>query len=191
MHSLFPLTRYDLGEQKEEAKFNLKLFLNNQWIKTKKNFIELFTVKQKRIKLIIFVSIILFLVIAIPVIDTLIRYPNLPTAIDNIQLLPYKEYTDESMVFLPFTIYFKHDGSWNKVLKNFEVFGIQNDTVLSSAKWYSFYQVEGNKTLGGSLIFNSFEFNANVTLTIEIHYSIHYRFGADRSMVYTEDFNLS
>lgn len=181
----------NLGEQKEEAKFNLKLFLNNQWIKTKKNFIELFTVKQKRIKLIIFVSIILFLVIAIPVIDTLIRYPNLPTAIDNIQLLPYKEYTDESMVFLPFTIYFKHDGSWNKVLKNFEVFGIQNDTVLSSAKWYSFYQVEGNKTLGGSLIFNSFEFNANVTLTIEIHYSIHYRFGADRSMVYTEDFNLS
>jgi signal peptidase I len=182
---------HNLGEQENKTKFDIKLFLNNQWTKTKKSFIELFTVKQKRIKLIIFVSVILFLIIAIPVIDTLIRYPDLATAIDNVSLLPYKEYEDESMIFLPFTIYFKHDGSWNKVIKNFEVFGIQNDTVLSSMKWYSFYQVEGNRTLGGSLIFNSFEFNANVTLTIEIHYSIHYRFGSDRSMVYTEDFNLS
>ena len=182
---------HNLGEQKNESKFDIKLFLNNQWIKAKKNFKELFTVKQKRIKLIIFVSIILFLIIAIPVIDTLIRYPNLITAIDDVKLLPYREYEDESIIFLPFTIYFKHDGSWNKVMKNFEVLGIQNDTVLSTMKWYSYLQVEGNRTLGGSLIFNSFEFNANITLTIEICYSINYRFGADRSMVYTEDFNLA
>jgi len=182
---------HNLGKGNEEKKFNFKTFLENQWIKTKKNFIELFTVKSKRIKLIIFVSIILLLIIAIPVIDTLIRYPNLITAIDDVKLLPLKEYEDESIVFLPFTIYFKHDGSWNKVLKNFEVLGIQNDTILSTMKWYSFYQVEGNQTLGGSLIFNSFEFNINVKLTIEIHYSIHYRFGEDRSMSYQEDFNLS
>ncbi len=181
----------NLGQQKTESKFDFKLFLNDQWTKTKKNFKELFTVKQKRIKLIIFVSVILFLIIAIPVIDTLIRYPNLITAIDDVRLLPYKEHEDESMVFLPFTIYFKHDGSWNKVLKNFEVLGIQNDTVLSTMKWYSFYQVEGNQTLSGSLIFNSFEFNANITLTIQIYYSIHYRFGGDRSMSYLEDFNLT
>ena len=83
------------------------------------------------------------------------------------------------MVYIPFTIYFKHDGSWNQVLKCFTTEGIQNGSVLATSAWWSFYQVEGDRTLGGSLVFVESEFNSSLALTIKITYTIKHRFGPD------------
>ena len=83
------------------------------------------------------------------------------------------------MVYVPFTIYFKHDGSWNQVLKYFTTEGIQNGTVLATSVWLSFYQLEGDRTIGGSLVFVESEFNSSLALTIKITYTIKNRFGPD------------
>lgn len=166
-------------KEKKEFKVRIKEYSVTKWKNTKKWFIELFTVKKQRIKLIIFCSIILSLVIFIPVIDNLIRTQGITTGIDDISLLSSDYYPLEGMVYVPFTIYFKHDGSWNQVLKYFTTEGIQNGTVLATSAWWSFYQVEGDRTLGGSLVFVESEFNSSLALTIKITYTIKHRFGPD------------
>ena len=173
----------------ETSKLNLKLMLNTIWIKTKKYFVELVTIRKNRIKLIISVSLILFLIIFIPVIDTLIRTPGIETGIDRVVLLPADSFPIEEIVFLPFNIYFKHDGSWNNVLKSFEVVGIQNGSILAVMKWYSHIQVEGDNILGGSLVFDANEFNVNISLSISISYTIHYRFGSDVPRLFEATFD--
>ena len=179
-------------KEKKELSARFKEYFITKWNNTKKWFIELFTVKKQRIKLIIFCSIILALVIFIPVIDEAIRTKGITTGIDDIVLLSPDYHVTEDMVFVPFTIYFKHDGSWNQVLKSFTTEGIQNGTVLSTAKWYSFYQVEGDNMLGGSLVFVENEFNSSLDLTIRIKYSIKKRFGQDLlNLEYEETFDSS
>ena len=175
--------------KEEAAKFDFKNMFNTLWIKTKKFFVELVTVRKKRIKLIITASIIIFLIIFVPVIDTLIKSPGVETGIDRVVLLSADSFPLDNVVFLPFNIYFKHDGSWNKVLKSFEVIGIQNGSILATMKWKSFLQVEGDNIIGGSLIFNPNEFNANVSLTLSISYIIHYRFGSDVPQVFENTFD--
>jgi signal peptidase I len=180
----------EVDKEKKRAKEVLLIFLNNSWEKTKIYFKELITVKEKRIKFIITISIIVFLIVAIPVIDTIIRSPGVTTEIDNVDLLITKSYTVpiEDIFYLPFTIYFKHDGSWNTQLKCFTVEGIQSGTTLAVMKWYSYYQVEGDNRIGGSLVFHVSEFDFNSTLTIKISYTISFRFGGDFPMVYENDF---
>ena len=175
--------------EKKTSRFNFKSMLNTLWIKTKTYFKELITVRKKRIKLIISVSAILSLIIFIPVIDTLIRSPGINTGIYGVTLLPADSFTSEDIIFLPFNIYFKHDGSWNTVVKNFEVFGIQNDTILARMKWNSYIQVEGDNIIGGSLIFDANQFNANISLTISISYVVHKRFGPDIPLVSEDTFD--
>lgn len=183
------------SEQVEEdakgdtSKFDFKLMMNNFWLNIKKFFVELVTVRKKRIKLIITVSAILFLIIFIPVIDTLIRSPGVNTGIHGVTLLSADSFTTEEIFFLPFNIDFRHDGSWNKVLKNFEVIGIQNGTILARMKWKSYIQVEGNNTIGGSLVFDTNTFNTNVSLTIQISYIVNSRFGPDVPAIYEDTFS--
>ncbi len=179
-------------KDKKEIKVRIKEYFVTNWENSKKWFIELFTVKRQRIKLIIFISVILALVIFIPVIDTAIRTKGVTTEINDIVLLSPDYHVTEDMVFVPFTIYFNHDGSWNQVLKCFTTEGIQNGTILATAKWYSFYQVEGENTIGGSLVFVENEFNSSLDLTIRIKYSIKYRFGPDLvNLEYEETFDSS
>ncbi len=179
-------------KEKRELSVRIKEYFKTSWENTKKWFIELFTVKRQRIKLIIFCSVILALVIFIPVIDQAINTKGITTGIDNLVLLSPDYHVTEDMVFVPFTIYFKHDGSWNQVLKCFTVEGIQNGTTLSTAYWYSFYQVEGDNTVGGSLVFVENEFNSSLDLTIRIKYSIKKRFGQDiLDLEYEETFDSS
>ncbi|NPD88460.1 MAG: signal peptidase I [Asgard group archaeon] len=175
--------------KEEDSKFSFKDILNTFWIKTKKFFVELVTVRKKRIKLIITASVIIFLIIFIPVLDTLIKSPGVETGIDNVVLLSATSFIGEDIVFLPFNIYFKHDGSWNTVLKSFEVIGIQNGSILATMKWGSYTQIEGDNIIGGSLIFDSNQFNANESLTISISYIIHYRFGSDVPQVFEDIFD--
>jgi hypothetical protein len=180
------LTKEDIKE--EASKFDFKNMLNTLWIKTKKFFVELVTVRKKRIKLIITVSIIAFLIIFVPVLDTLIKSPGVDTGIDRVVLLSADSFPLDDVVFLPFNIYFKHDGSWNKVLKSFEVIGIQNGSILATMKWKSYLQIEGDNIVGGSLVFDLNQFNNNVSLTISISYTIHYRFGSDVPRVFEDTF---
>ncbi|MCG3220043.1 MAG: hypothetical protein H7641_01580 [Candidatus Heimdallarchaeota archaeon] len=56
-------------------------------------------------------------------------------------------------------------------------------------KWKSYIQVEGDNIIGGSLIFDPNEFNANISLTISISYIIHYRFGSDVPQVFEDTFD--
>lgn len=178
--------------KKEKSKFNLKLYFIGLWGRTKKNFKELFIDKKKRKKVIIYTSILLGLIIAIPILDTAIRKPGLITGIVDITLVnptdPGEYIVLEDIVFLPFTIHFNHDGSWNKVLKEFTVYGIKNDTIISTMKWYSFYQKEGDLRLGGTLIFSTSEYNTTAPLTIQITYVINYRFGSYLEDSYEESF---
>ncbi|MCG3220650.1 MAG: hypothetical protein H7641_04655, partial [Candidatus Heimdallarchaeota archaeon] len=89
-------------DSKEEAsKFDFKNMLNTLWIKTKKFFVELVTVRKKRIKLIITASIIIFLIIFVPVIDTLIKTPGVETGIDSVVLLSASSFSGDDIVFLP------------------------------------------------------------------------------------------
>jgi signal peptidase I len=187
-------------KEKKEFKIRVKEYFVTTWKNTKKWFIELFTVKKQRIKLIIFVSVILSLVIFIPVIDNAIGNKELTTGIDDISFRTLDDtralnpdyIVAEGIVFVPFTIYFKHDGSWNQVIKCFTVEGIQNGTVLATSHWYSYYQVEGDNGIGGSLVFNDSEFNSSLDLTIRIKYSIHKKFGQDiNDLVYEETFDSS
>jgi signal peptidase I len=173
----------------DTSKFDFKSMLKKLWLNIKKFFAELVTVRKKRIKLIITVSVIVFLIIFIPVIDTLIRSPGVNTGIHDVILLSADSFTTEEIVFLPFNIDFRHDGSWNKVLRNFEVIGSQNDTILARMKWHSYIQVEGDNIIGGSLVFDINTFNTNVSLTISISYVVHSRFGSDVPAVYEETFN--
>jgi signal peptidase I len=180
------------GEPKEESsKFDFRAILNTLWLNTKKFFVDLIKVRKKRIKLIITVSAIIFLIIFIPVIDTLIKSPGVETGIDNVTLLGVDQFIapDDEVVFVSFNINFKHDGSWNKVVKCFEVIGIQDGTILATMKWYSHIQVEGDNIIGGSLIFDANQFDSNSSITINISYTIHYRFGSDVPLVYETTFD--
>ena len=77
----------------------------------------------------------------------------------------------------------------NTILKEFTIYGIQNNETISTSRWYSYYQKEGDLLIGGSLIFNSDEFDSNSTLTIRIDYTIKYRYRAAESFSYSEDFD--
>ncbi len=183
----------DVDPKEEKSKFNLKLYFVGWWDRTKKNFKDLFIDKKKRKKVIIYTSILVGLIIAVPILDTAIRHPGLSTGIVDITLgnpaNPAVYIVLEDVVFLPFTIHFNHDGSYNKVLKEFTIFGIKNDTVISTMKWNSFYQKEGDLRIGGTLIFSTSEYNTTAPLTIRIDFIIHQRFGLDIPSVYTETFS--
>ena len=181
------------GSTEEQRKFNLKLYFIEWWDKTKKNFKDLFIDKKRRKKVIIYTSIIIGIIIAIPILDTAIRKPGLPTGIVDLTLGnpsdPAEYFVLEDVVFLPFTIHFNHDGSWNKVFKEFTIYGIKNDTIIATMKWNSFYQKEGDLRLGGTLIFSTSDYNTTAPLTIEIHFIVHQRFGPETPAIYTETFS--
>ncbi len=178
-------------QEKKEFKLRVKEFFVNSWNNTKKWFIELFTVKRKRIKLIIFCSVILLLVILIPVIDQGIKVQGATTGIDDISGLNLDDFTysTENIVFLSFNIHYSHDGSWNDVLRDFYVEGLQNGTVIGTFRWKAHYQPEVDGFIGGSLIFDINEFDDGQSLTIKITYDIQHKFGADDvGLVYQETF---
>ncbi len=179
------------AEEKKDLKIRAKEFFIHSWNNTKKWFVELFTVKKQRIKLIIFTSVILLLVILIPVIDQGIKVEGATTGINDISGLQLDDltYSSEGIVFLAFNIHYSHDGSYNDVLKCFEVEGIQNGTTLSTFKWKALYQPEVDGLIGGTLIFDIAEFNDSISLTIKITYDIKHKFGADENgLIYEESF---
>ena len=164
----------------------------NWWASTKKNFIELFTVKKKRNKLIIYTSAIVLIIIAVPILDAIITSPGLETGIETVipKGLRY-EFSGEGIVYLPITVHFRHDGSYDKILKSFDIYGIQDGTIISHMHWYSFYQKEGDLLIGSTLVFNLDEFNSSLLLTIRINYIVKYRFGSDVPGTYENEFNAS
>ncbi|MHA1668865.1 MAG: signal peptidase I [Candidatus Heimdallarchaeaceae archaeon] len=177
-------------KQKGLKKEKLKLFIKESWEKTKQYFKELITVKQKRRKLIIYTSAILVLIIAVPAIDALIRYPNLTTRITGVELLVGDDRTStENIIYFPLIVHFTHDGSWNTIFKEFTIYGIQNGSVLSTMKWYSFYQKEGDLRIGGSLVFNADDFDRDSSLIIQINYTISYHFGHSQSYDFVKTFD--
>ncbi len=172
---------------KESKKFSLskdsvKLFFITQWNAFLAGSKSLFTDKRKRIKLIIAVSLILLIIVSVPIIDSLIKYPNISTVgIYNLEVGKINEgyLSSEEITFLPFEIYIQHDGSWNKVLKAFEVKGMQEGIVIASMTWNSYYQKEGNFTVGGSFVFPNSLLDKTKNLTISVTYQVHLRFGQD------------
>ncbi len=172
---------------KESKKFSLskdsiKLFFITQWKAFLASSKSLFTDKRKRIKLIIAVSSILLIIILVPVIDSLLKSPNISTVrIYNLEVGKINEgyLSSEEIIFLPFEIYIQHDGSWNKVLKAFEAEGIQEGNVIASMTWNSYYQKEGNFNISGSFVFPTSLFDKTKNLTISISYQVHLRFGQD------------
>ncbi|MBY8999805.1 MAG: signal peptidase I, partial [Candidatus Heimdallarchaeota archaeon] len=125
------------------------------WEKTKKNFIEIFTVKKKRTKLIIYTSIIIAIIIAIPILDAIITSPGVETGINDVDPKGLRyNLLDEGIIYLPMTIHFNHDGSYDAILKSFDIYGIQAGEVIGHMRWYSFYQKEGALQIGSTLVFN-------------------------------------
>ncbi len=166
--------------------------MNAWWVKTKKSFIELFTVKKKRIKLIIYTSIIILIIIAIPILDAIITSPGIETGIDDVDPKGLRyNYLGEGIVYLPMTVHFKHDGSYDAILKSFDIYGIQDGKIIGYMHWYSFYQKEGDLQIGSTLVFNVDEYNSSLLLTINITYIIYYRFGPDIPGEYEGVFNAS
>lgn len=166
----------------------------NWFMKTLFPIKSLFTNKKRRTKLIITVGSIILIIVMIPVIDTLISNRSLTTGINEVDLLgAYHIQGNDtlSFIFVSFIIHFQHDGSWNKMLKSFTVYGIQHETTLATMKWYSFYQKEGDLRIGGSLIFETNAFNFSLPLTIQINYTIKQRFGPDTPYVFEKTFNLT
>lgn len=162
------------------------------WTKTKKSFIELFTVKKKRIKLIIYTSIIILLIIAVPILDAIITSPGIETGIDDVDPKGLRyNLLGEGIVYLPMTVHFKHDGSYAAILKSFDIYGIQDGEIIGYMHWYSFYQKEGDLQIGSTLVFNADEYNSSLLLTIKITYTIYYRFGPDIPGEYEGVFNAS
>ena len=162
------------------------------WTKTKKSFIELFTVKKKRIKLIIYTSIIILLIIAVPILDAIITSPGIETGIDDVDPKGLRyNLLGEGIVYLPMTVHFKHDGSYAAILKSFDIYGIQDGEIIGYMHWYSFYQKEGDLQIGSTLVFNVDEYNSSLLLTIKITYTIYYRFGPDIPGEYEGVFNAS
>jgi signal peptidase I len=166
--------------------------LTDWWEDTKKSFIELFTVKKKRIKLIIYTSVIVLLIIAVPILDAIITSPGLETGIDDVDPKGLRyDYLGEGIVYLPMTVHFKHDGSYDAILKSFDLYGIQDGKIIGHMYWYSFYQKEGDLLIGSTLVFNVDEYNSSLLLTIKITYTIYYRFGPDIPGEYEGVFNAS
>ncbi len=162
------------------------------WEKTKNSFIELFTVKKKRIKLIIYTSIIILIIIAIPILDAIITSPGIETGIDDVDPKGLRfNYSEEGILYLPMTVHFKHDGSYDAILKSFDIYGIQDGEIIGHMHWYSFYQKEGDLLIGSTLVFNVDEYNSSLLLTIKITYAIYYRFGPDIPGEYEGIFNAS
>ncbi|MHA1345231.1 MAG: hypothetical protein ACTSVO_15050 [Candidatus Heimdallarchaeaceae archaeon] len=162
------------------------------WSDLKKNFIELFTVKKKRIKLIIYTSVIILIIIAIPILDAIITSPGIETGIDDVDPKGLRyNYLGEGIVYLPMTVHFKHDGSYDAILKSFDIYGIQDGEIISHMHWYSFYQKEGDLQIGSTLVFNVDDYNSSLLLTIKITYTIYYRFGPDIPGEYEGVFNAS
>ena len=177
--------------EKKELKIRFKEFFVNSWTNTKKWFKELFTVKKKRIKLIVICSLVIIIGILIPVIDQSNRVEGVTTGIHDISNLNLDDlsYSYENIVFLSFDISYAQDGSYNDVLKCFYVEGIQNNTVIGVFIWKALYQPEVDGIIGGSLVFDASEFNDSLSLTIKITYDIKHRFGADElGLVYQETF---
>lgn len=164
------------------SKDSIKLFFITRWKAFLAGSKSLFTDKKKRIKLIIAFSSILLIIISVPVIDSLVKYPNISTVgIYNLEVGKINEgyLSSEEITFLPFEVNIQHDGSWNKVLKAFEVEGIQEGIVIASMTWNSYYQKEGDFTIGGSLVFPNSLFDKTKNITISITYQVHLRFGQD------------
>jgi len=179
-------------KRKLPFKVRFKEYWINTWKNTKKWLIELFTVKRQRIKLIIFCSLIILTGILVPVIDQAIRVEGATTGIHDITNVNYFDTYNvtENIAFFSFDIHYSHDGSYNDVLKTFYVEGIQNDEVLGAFRWVALYQPEVDGTIGGSLVFDMSEFDAESNLTIKITYDIRHRFGADQlGIVYEETFS--
>jgi len=162
------------------------------WARNKKSFIELFTVKKKRIKLIIYASVIILIIIAIPILDAIITSPGIESGIDDVDPKGLRyNFLGEGIVYLPMTVHFKHDGSYDAILKSFDIYGIQNGKIIGHMHWYSFYQKEGDLLIGSTLVFNADEYNNSLLLTIKITYTIYYRFGPDIPGEYEGVFNAS
>lgn len=187
----------DGGDDKSPpTKKSLKMIFKEKlivwWGDTKKSFIELFTVKKKRIKLIIYTSVIVLLIIAVPILDAIITSPGIETGIDDVDPKGLRyEYLGEGIVYLPMTVHFKHDGSYDAILKSFDIYGIQDGKIIGHMHWYSFYQKEGDLLIGSTLVFDADEYNYSLLLTIKITYTIYYRFGPDIPGEYEGVFNAS
>ncbi|MHA1303902.1 MAG: signal peptidase I, partial [Candidatus Heimdallarchaeaceae archaeon] len=154
----------------------------------KEKVIRIFKDKKKRMKIIIYSACIIALLIGIPTLDAIISHRDLQTGISDIEFLQAQPYNSENIYFLAYRIHFQHDGSWNKVFKEFKVNLIQNGEVISTMSWYSFYQKEGDLTIGGSFIVPMSSFNVSQEFTISTSYTIHLRFGQDYSGIYNETF---
>lgn len=179
------------AQKNKEFKVRVKEFLHNSWKSTKKWFVELITVKKRRIYLIVITSIIILMVILIPVIDQSIRVEGVTTGIHGISSLHLDDltYASEGIIFLSYNIHYSDDGSWNEVFRCFLVEGIQNNTVIGTFKWKALYQPEIDAIIGGSMIFDIAEFNASMSLTLKITYNIIHRFGPDQiGLVYQDTF---
>ena len=177
--------------KQKELKVRIQEYFINTWKNTRKWFIELFTIKKQRIKLIVFCSLIILAGILIPVIDQGIRVDGATTGIHDISNVNFDNttYSMEDIVFFSFNIAYEHDGSYNDILRTFYVEGIQNGTVIGDFIWHAHYQPEVAGIIGGSLVFDNSEFDYDQSLTIKITYDIKHRFGADEiGLVYQETF---
>ena len=155
----------------------------------KRIFTNIFKNKKSRTKIIVSVSIIISFIILIPILDAIISNRSIDTGIKDVSLFQIQEYDNGEIYFIAYKIYFSHDGTLNKVLKNFNCTLIQNGKELSYMYWYSFYQKEGELTIGGSFIVPTTDFNVTQSFTISISYSIHLRFGQDTPYSFEKTFN--
>ncbi len=181
------------NEQKDEKtnknKKELKETIKSAFKKLKTQFIQLFTDKKKRKKVIIYTAIIIALFLFFPILDTLIANRSVSTGINNVKIVNVESYTTEQIYFMSYKISFSHDGTWNKVLKAFNATLMQNNHSICYFYWYSFYQKEGELTLGGSFIIPMSEFNTTLPFTISVAYTVHLRFGHDSSYFYNKTFS--
>ncbi|UJG40474.1 MAG: signal peptidase I [Candidatus Heimdallarchaeum aukensis] len=177
--------------KKEKTNVKDKIVKNLQQLprKTKDKVVNIFRDKRSRTKIILSVSIIISLIILIPILDAIISNRSIDTGIKDVSLFQIQEYDNGEIYFIAYKIYFLHDGTWNKVLKNFNCTLIQNGKELSYMYWYSFYQKEGELTIGGSFIVPTTDFNVTQPFTISISYSIHLRFGQDTPYSFEKTFN--
>ncbi|UJG43191.1 MAG: signal peptidase I [Candidatus Heimdallarchaeum endolithica] len=177
--------------KKEKVSVKDKIFRYFQQLpkRIKNKVVNTFRDKKSRNKVIISVVFIISLIIFIPILDTIVSNRNLETGIKDISLVQIQQYDDGEIYFIAYKIYFSHDGTWNKVLKNFNITLIQNDKELAYMYWYSFYQKEGDLTIGGSIIVPTSDFNISQSFTISISYSIHLRFGHDTPYNFEKTFN--
>ncbi len=188
----------DTQKQEERTKnktsitSNVHSYFNTKWTNFKHNTISLWTDKKKRMKVFITVGVILFLLIMFPIVKTITADRSLETGVYDITIVESRivMYNNENITFLPYTIYFSHDGSWNKVIKSFFALCIQDGTVVSTMEWYSYRQVEGDVIIGGSFIIPFSSFNITEEFSISIHYTLEQRIGENTNNIFEKTFQL-